>query len=182
MRQWWNVANLLTAVRLLLAPFIARAILDRRHALALTLFLIAGTTDILDGTWARRFGSITQAGAYLDPIADKILLSSIYISLAAIGSVPWWFVGIIFGRDLFLLASSGAAILFTRMRRFPPSAWGKVSTFCQISTGVTFMVRNAVSSPALEWLAAALIWPTVLITVGSGIHYGWRGARWARTH
>src|SRR5712664_1604183 len=100
MRALASIPNLLTIARLLLAPFIFAAIVNGRHALA--LFACASLTDGLDGLLARRFGQITPVGAYLDPIADKVLLSGVYLSLALAGSVPWWLVMVIFGRDLFL--------------------------------------------------------------------------------
>src|SRR5215831_401708 len=121
-----NPANLVTLSRLVFAPFIAHAVLRGRPLEAFVLLIIAGLTDVIDGGLARHFGWSTAAGAYLDPIADKVLLSTVYICLALHGAVPWWFVAVIFGRDLLILASSGAALAFTRMRKFAPSIWGKL--------------------------------------------------------
>src|SRR6266567_2100905 len=109
-----NPANLFTFSRLVFAPFIAHAILHGRPLAAFVLLIIAGFTDVIDGGLARHFGWSTAAGAYLDPIADKVLLSTVYISLAFHGGVPWWFVAVVFGRDLLILVSSGAAMAFTR--------------------------------------------------------------------
>src|SRR5689334_2751866 len=97
------VPNFFTFLRLLLVPFVIRAILTGHPTLALSLFALAAVTDVIDGALARHFDLISQAGAYLDPIADKMLLSGVYLALAAAGSVPWWLVGVIFGRDLYLL-------------------------------------------------------------------------------
>src|SRR5438067_4586400 len=108
-----NPANLVTLSRLVFAPFIGNAILHGRPREAFVLLVIAGFTDVIDGGLARRFGWSTAAGAYLDPIADKVLLSTVYICLAFHGRVPWWFVAVIFGRDLLILASSGVALAFT---------------------------------------------------------------------
>src|SRR5262245_38836919 len=116
MPVWLNIANLLTLSRLALTPFIIRSILDGDHARALLLFAIAAVTDILDGAAARRFSFTTQAGAYLDPIADKALLSGVYLALAASHSVPIWFVAIVFGRDLYLLLAVGVLMAFTGRR------------------------------------------------------------------
>src|SRR5437899_2382940 len=128
-----DAPNLLTVARLLLAPFILWTIASGRHRVALALFVVAALTDGLDGLLARRFRQITAIGAYLDPIADKVLLSGAYLSLAAAGSVPWWLVAVIFGRDVLLLISSGVALVFTKFRQFEPSVWGKASTFVQIA-------------------------------------------------
>jgi len=141
---------------------------------------VAAATDAIDGYAARRLGAVTAAGAVLDPIADKLLLTGVYLALAMAGSVPWWLVGVIFGRDLLILAASAVALLTTRLRAFPPSVWGKASTFFQILTAVAFLGRDASGSPFLAALSAVLIWPTLTLTIWSGIHYGWRGARLLR--
>ena len=182
MRKWLTLPNLFTLARVALVPFILLAILSRRPIAALALFAAAAATDGIDGYLARRLHTATPAGAYLDPIADKLLLSGVYLALAAIGSVPWWLVGVIFSRDLLLLSSSGVALLLTRLRAFPPSVWGKASTFFQILTAVAFLAGNATGSPAMKTLGAFLLWPTAALTVWSGIHYGWRGLRLVRMH
>ena len=92
-------------------------------------------------------------GAYLDPIADKVLLSGVYISLAVARSIPSWLVVVILGRDLFLLATSGIALLFTAYREFRPSVWGKASTFVQIACATTWMAQNALNLRSLNVLA-----------------------------
>ncbi|MGH9720266.1 MAG: CDP-alcohol phosphatidyltransferase family protein [Bryobacteraceae bacterium] len=170
--EWLSAANLVSAARLLLTPFIVQAILQSRHRLALALLLAAGISDALDGALARRFGSITRAGAYLDPIADKLLLSAVYIALWLTGITPRWVVAVIFARDLLILACAAVALRFTSLRNFPPSVWGKVSTFCQIVYALVFLVHNAVPEllpervflEPLHWLVAA-------ITIFSGAHY-----------
>ncbi|HUJ20140.1 MAG TPA: CDP-alcohol phosphatidyltransferase family protein [Bryobacteraceae bacterium] len=177
-----SIPNLLTIARLGLAPLIFWAITSGRHPLALILFACAALTDGLDGMLARRFGQTTALGAYLDPIADKILLSGVYLSLALAGSVPWWLVIVIFGRDVFLLASSGVALLFTEFRQFRPSIWGKTSTFIQIVCATAWMAQNATNSPLLHAAAQAIVWPAAAATVWSGLHYGWRGLRFVRAH
>src|ERR1017187_2803472 len=125
MRTWLTLPNLFTLARLLLAPVIVCAILNRRAFAALAIFAVAAATDVIDGYLARQFGAATAAGAFLDPIADKLLLTGVYIALALAGSVPWWLVGVIFARDLFILASAAVALLATKLRAFPPSVWGK---------------------------------------------------------
>ena len=182
MRRLASIPNLLTLARLLLAPFIFLAIVNGRHSSALVLFACAAFTDGIDGMLARRSGQITPVGAYLDPIADKVLLSGVYVSLAIVASVPWWLVGVIFGRDVFLLVSSGIALLFTEVRQFQPSVWGKASTFVQVVCAITWMTQDAVNSTALHALAQALVWPTAAATIWSGLHYSWRGIRFVRAH
>lgn len=176
-----TIPNLLTLLRLLLAPAVVVAILEGRHTLALACFGLAAVTDGLDGALARRFGWITTLGAYLDPLADKALLSGVYLSLAVAGILPWWFAGLVLGRDLLILLAASAAFSFTKLRKFPPSVWGKLSTFLQIVTAVTWMVQNVLAWSWSHALAEWMIWPTAAATIWSGIDYGWRGVRLWRT-
>jgi cardiolipin synthase (CMP-forming) len=177
-----HIPNLLTSLRIILVPFILLALLSGHYFTALALFALAATTDILDGAAARRFGSITPAGAYLDPIADKCLLSGTFLALAAAHFLPWWLVALIFGRDVFILAGAVIVMRLTPQRRFPPSAWGKASTFIQIWT-VGFALGRAVFGGALiDTVASGLIWPCALLTVFSGLHYASQGFRVLRRH
>ena len=93
MPKWFNLANLFTLARLILAPFVITAILRRHHGQALALFAAAAVTDALDGALARRYGWTTKAGAYIDPVADKALLSGAYLALAVIGSIVFLAMG-----------------------------------------------------------------------------------------
>jgi len=136
MPRWINLPNLLTLLRLALVPFIVAAVLDGRHAAALALFFSATMTDVLDGVAARRLGLATQAGAYLDPIADKCLLSGVYLALAVARIAPIWLVVVIFGRDFYILLGALLTMWLTPARKFPPSVWGKASTFAQSLTAV----------------------------------------------
>jgi cardiolipin synthase len=172
--SWVNLPNLITLLRLAAVPFAVNAILAMRHDVALAIVLAAGLTDTIDGALARRLGTATEAGAYLDPIVDKIFLSAVYITLAQIGAVTWWLVIGIFARDFLILAICGAALLFTKVRRFPPSVWGKASTFLQILCALFIMIGDV----RPDWTAAhALIWPTAILTAVSGLHYLLRAAR-----
>jgi cardiolipin synthase len=167
----FNLPNLVTLSRLVLAPFIAADILRGNYGRAIILLFIAGFTDVIDGFLARHFASATPAGAYFDPIADKILLSVIYISLGLSGAMRWWMVAIVFGRDLLILAMAAYGLLFTSFRKFPPSVWGKISTFFQIAAALVVMGDRA-GIPAPVTLALSLM---VAATVFSGLHYAWRG-------
>jgi len=166
-----TAANLFTLLRLLLAPWIAADILRSHWTRALIVFFAAGLTDVIDGFLARRFGHPTRVGAYFDPIADKILLVAIYVSLGVAQAIPRWMVALVFGRDLLILAMAAYGLLFTSVRKFPPSVWGKISTFFQISAALMVMLdRAGIWAPvqlALALMVAATIW--------SGIHYAWTG-------
>jgi len=166
----FNLPNLFTLARLVLAPFIAADILNGRYGRAIILLFAAGFTDVIDGFLARRLQAATPAGAYFDPIADKILLSVIYISLGLAGAMPWWMVAVVFGRDVLILAMAAYGLAFTKLRKFPPSVWGKISTFFQIAAALVVIgARSGIPAPVT--LALCLM---VLGTIVSGIHYVWR--------
>jgi cardiolipin synthase len=116
-------------------------------------------------------GESTPAGAYFDPVADKILLSAIYIALGMAGAIPWWMVALVFARDIVILAMAAYGLLFTSLRRFPPSVWGKISTFLQIAAALVVMgERDGISTPV-----SLALWLMVAGTVWSGLHYIWVG-------
>lgn len=164
-----NLPNLLTLLRVVLTPFVVQAILDRRFGRALVILLIAGITDVLDGLAARGLHLQSRFGAYLDPIADKALLTTGYLALGLAHAVPWWLVGLIFGRDLLILLLAAVALLFTSYREFPPSIWGKLSTFCQI--GAAVMVLTAGAFPTLGMPTDPFLWIAALATAWSGADY-----------
>ncbi len=181
MRDWFSLPNLFTFIRVLLAPVIVLSILRRRAFDALAIFSIAAATDSIDGYLARHFGAATPTGAFLDPIADKLLMASVYLALASMRSVPWWLVVLIFSRDILILLASGIALRVTRLRAFPPSVWGKASTFFQIMAAVFAMGRDAFGGGFLSAVAGGLVWAAAAMTVWSGIHYGWRGVHLLKT-
>jgi cardiolipin synthase (CMP-forming) len=155
----------------MLAPWIASDILHDRFGRAIILLFAAGFTDVIDGFLARRLGVSTRVGAYLDPIADKTLLVAIYLALGAARAIPWWMVALVFGRDLLILAMAGYGLVFTKVRAFPPSVWGKVSTLLQIAAALVVMGdRVGIPTPV-----ALALWLMVAGTIWSGVHYAWRG-------
>jgi cardiolipin synthase len=121
---------------------------------------------------------VSRAGACFDPIADKILLSLIYVALGLAHVIPWWMVGTVFGRDLLILSMAAYGLLFTSVRKFPPSVWGKVSTFLQISATLV-VIGDCGGIPAPVELA---VWLMVMATIWSGVHYIWRGIVLLRTN
>jgi len=169
-----NAANLLTIARIVATPFVVLAIVNGVQFRALSLLAAAAFTDFLDGEVARRFSLATPVGAYLDPIADKILLSGVFLALGAAHLAPWWLILLIFGRDLYILLGVGIIMAATTVRKFPPSVWGKVSTFVQIMTAFVCLVQTPVFPP--------LLWPCAIFTVWSGIHYTVRSIIVLRAH
>ena len=172
-----NVANLFTVARIVLTPFVVLAILNGQYSRAFWLGIAAGITDVLDGLFARTTKHVTRAGAYLDPIADKLLLSASYVALGAAGAVPLWMVGVVFARDIFILAMAGYGYLFTTYRDFPPSVWGKLSTLAQILAALAAVNEKSGSHISMQ----PFLWIMVVLTIWSGIDYGRRGWTMLRT-
>jgi cardiolipin synthase len=169
--------NLLTLARIALTPFIALAILHNNYGQALWLCFFAGLSDFIDGRLARRLNSITRLGAYLDPAADKLLVATVYVCLGLAGQLSWWTVGVVLGRDVLIIGMVSWGFLFTAIREFPPSIWGKLSTALQILAALMVMgAANGLPVPR-----DPVVWAMMAATAWSGIHYAWHGLALMRT-
>ena len=135
------------------------------------VFGFCSLSDIADGYLARRFGWTSRLGEVLDPLADKILLLSLYLAFWRVGLVPGWVTGVVAGRDLALMAAAIGAWAFTDLRRFPADGWGKASTFCQL------MAAAAVLAEAPDWVRWAGFAAVGVVTPAAGLRYFWRGWR-----
>lgn len=171
------VPNLLTLGRICLAPLLVVAVLDDRYRLAFALFIVAGLTDAFDGMLARLLSQRTQLGAYLDPVADKLLLSTLFLVLTHKGLIPEQVTALVFGRDLGILLV--AALLYAALGRkeFPPSLLGKANTVTQVAAVAAALYLRLDGAP---WVVACLhttLLGTVVLTVLSGLHYAWMVAR-----
>src|SRR5579863_172927 len=160
-----NLPNLLSLARLGLAPYVFVLLARREYRTALVLFAIAGLTDFLDGLAARKFGSASRLGAVLDPIADKVLLSGAFLTLALTGAIERWVAVVVLGRDVLILAAAGVLYLMKSRRSFPPSLWGKISTVVQIAFVLVIVGQ------AGEAIFIALKWATVALALISGADY-----------
>ena len=180
--MWLTVPNLFTMLRVLMTPYILMELAHGHYMVAGWTFGAAAFTDTLDGAVARRFGQESRVGQYLDPIADKLLLSSIYIGLMLGGAIPGWVVAVVFGRDFWILALSAAALRFTKFRELRPSVWGKASTFAQIMTAVGVMAARAYQNPVFGQISDVLIWAVVGLAGVSAADYTARGVGfWIRS-
>ncbi len=167
------IPNLLSAARLALAPYVFSVLWRREYGLALALCLVAGITDAFDGLLARRLKASSRIGAYLDPIADKVLLSGAFLTLALDGAIETWVAVIVFGRDLLILAMAGGAFALTTIRTFPPTFWGKASTTAQIAYILALLLHLVGFFPlALVELGK---WIVIVLALWSGLHYVWVG-------
>lgn len=171
-----HIPNVISLARLCLVPIILAAILKGDYDGALIWLVIAGVSDGLDGFLARRLRASSRTGAYLDPIADKCLLSGVYLALGYNRVIPWWLTAVVLGRDALMLIFIGAAFLFTTVRDFPPTFWGKLSTAIQIVTGIAVLLEGASHfEPWQRALKNMLIGATMVATIWSAIDYLWIG-------
>jgi cardiolipin synthase len=169
--------NLLTLLRICLAPFLVAAILDDHYALSFGLFVVAGLTDALDGSIARLLKQRTVLGQYLDPVADKLLLSTLFLVLMHKGLIPARVTVLVFGRDVGILVV--AAILYAAVgrREFSPSIFGKANTLAQVATVAAVLLRQLTPVWWVDWACKRLFWATMVLTVVSGLHYAWSASR-----
>lgn len=169
--------NLLTVVRICLAPFLVSAILENRYGLSFALFVAAGLTDALDGTLARLLQQRTVLGQYLDPVADKLLLSTLFVVLTHKDLIPTTVTVLVFGRDVGILVV--AAILYAAVgrREFKPSLFGKASTVAQLTSVAVVLLLQIYSAKWIVALRIAALDATMGLTVASGLHYAWMVTR-----
>ncbi len=180
--MWFTLPNLFTLLRVAMTPYILIELARGQYLIAGWTFGVAAFTDTLDGTIARRFGSESRVGQYLDPIADKMLLSSIYIGLTLGHAIAGWVVAVVFARDLWILMLSAVALKFTGFRELKPSVWGKASTFAQIMTVVGITAAHAYQNAAFGRIAGWLVWAVVALAAISASDYTARGVRfWLRS-
>jgi len=176
-QRMFTIPNLFTLLRVALIPVIFLQLSRGDYLAGGWTFGAAAFTDILDGFLARHFRSESKFGQYLDPIADKLLLTAMYVGLARGGAIPTWIVAVVIGRDLWILLMSAVAFLFTSFRELKPSIWGKLSTFAQIMTAVAVTATHAYGRPVFELAAEALTWAVVGLALVSGGDYTLRGIR-----
>jgi cardiolipin synthase len=169
--------NLLTLLRICLAPFLVAAILDDHYALSFVLFVAAGLTDALDGTAARLLKQRTVLGQYLDPVADKILLSTLFLVLTHKGLIPARVTVLVFGRDVGILVV--AAILYAAVgrREFIPSIFGKANTMAQVVAVASVLLHQLITANWVVYFRMFALYATMALTVASGLHYAWLAAR-----
>jgi cardiolipin synthase (CMP-forming) len=169
-------ANQLTLLRMLLIPAFVILIVYGHLGWALTVFLTAGITDGLDGLIARVSGQKTRLGAWLDPMADKLLLVTTFVvltlpNMGLANRLPTWLTVCIISRDVVILLTVAIVNLAIGRRTFHPSMFGKIATFTYIVTAVGAMLFNYLGyhSPIVD----VLVWASLAITIISSLHYIW---------
>ena len=172
-RQFRSAPNLLTLMRLFIVPYLVIEILDERYRVAFALFLVAGFSDGLDGTLARVLQQKTRLGQYLDPIADKLLLSTLFLVLTHMSLVPRYVTVLVFSRDLGIMIISSLLYVTNTLRDFKPSLLGKLNTFVQIVGVTTVLVMQVWDIPgAVPW-RRFLMHAIAVLAPASAAHYAW---------
>lgn len=165
-----DIPNLICIVRMLLVWPIVMALLDGRHVLALGLILVAGVSDGLDGFLAKRYNWQSRLGGLLDPLADKLLLVSVFVALSTTGLVPWWLTVVVIARDLIIVSGGVVYQWLVEPVQPKPSLASKINTGIQLLYVLAVISNRTVSMPPPEFLTIAGAAVFVTSTV-SGLDY-----------
>jgi cardiolipin synthase len=177
LNRYRTAPNVLTLSRICLAPFLVAAILAGHYALGFGLFATAGLTDALDGLLARVLKQRSVLGEYLDPVADKLLLSTLFLVLLHKGLMPTTVTVLVFGRDVGILVVAAILYAAAGRREFNPSLLGKANTLAQVAAVAAVLLHQLT---ATQWVMAfrmVALDATIGLTVASGLHYAWLAAR-----
>lgn len=160
-----TLANKITIGRILLIPVIVITLLHHLRDWVAVLLILSMVTDFLDGMTARLRGERTKLGAFLDPMADKLLMTAVYMTLTGMGILETWIFVVIFSRDLLIVLGWVVIYILTGSSAINPRKLGKVTTFVQMVTALTFIWRIPLD------FQQVLIWLTIGLTIGSAIDY-----------
>jgi cardiolipin synthase (CMP-forming) len=172
-----NIPNFLSLLRIILVPAIVIFLIQGEYVKALIVFVIAGLTDALDGTLARLLNKQTELGAFLDPLADKILLSTCFISLSIFGLIPSWLAVIVISRDFIILIGIMTLSLMSVTYEIKPIFVSKITTTLQISTVFIALLLKTFTFDIISYydLVKIISWLTAFFTILSGLIYIFKG-------
>lgn len=165
-----NLPNLITLMRLALVPVVITLIVQPKWGLAFVLFVIAGVSDAIDGWLAKRLDLRSELGAWLDPLADKALLVSIYIALAVTGVIPAFIAILVVSRDVMIIAGVLVAVLLDRPLPIKPLWVSKINTTVQIAFASAVLAAKAFDLPLGLWFEGS-VWIVAALTVLSAGAY-----------
>ncbi len=171
LRQILTAPNQLTLLRMIFLPFIVINLVKHDFKWALALFILAGLSDGLDGLLARTLHQQTLLGQYLDPIADKLLMSTMFLVLSIERMIPWKYTVVVFSRDISILLISGVLFMIAGLRDFRPSIFGKANTFAQVAA-IFFVLLLPIEPVRWIWIAQiTFLRATFIFTIVSAVHY-----------
>lgn len=185
-----TIANILTMFRMAMIPLLITLILSNHPVWAFVVFVLAGVTDALDGLLARWLKQSSRLGAFLDPTADKLLMTACFIILSipdnpkslpdysAANHIPIYLTIVTISRDVFIVMIALLIHLTSGLGSFPPTVLGKLTTATQLITVGTVLLLNALNEP-MPVLIQGLVWLTLSMTLSSGLHYIYHAARLA---
>ncbi|MBN2282929.1 MAG: CDP-alcohol phosphatidyltransferase family protein [Deltaproteobacteria bacterium] len=166
-----NIPNILTVIRIILVPVFVIFLIRGSFLSALVVFVVAGITDALDGFLARVLNQQTVLGAYLDPIADKALVATSFVSLSIMGFIPGWLAVIVISRDSIILLGILLFFILSVSFEMKPAFVSKLTTVFQILTVVFVLLFQCFPRYAWDNVLGTLIWSTAVVTVISGLYY-----------
>ncbi|MBU2055803.1 MAG: CDP-alcohol phosphatidyltransferase family protein [Proteobacteria bacterium] len=172
-----NIPNILTLLRILMVPVIVILLIQESFLKALIVFMAAGLTDILDGFLARVLHQQTVLGSYLDPIADKALLVSSFVTLSVLHVIPGWLAVLVISRDLFILLGISVLSIMSISVEIRPAFVSKVTTALQLITVLLSLSALCLPGGIREIWLLPLYWVTAFFTIVSGLNYMARGMK-----
>ncbi|HXH28279.1 MAG TPA: CDP-alcohol phosphatidyltransferase family protein [Candidatus Polarisedimenticolia bacterium] len=185
-----TLANQLTIVRMIMIPLLITLVLSNHSGWALVVFILAGVTDGLDGLIARRYKQASELGTFLDPMADKLLMTAGFIVLSLpdhprsvpdfqiINHIPLYLTIVTISRDVFIVMIALVIHLASGLSRFPPTMLGKLTTVTQVLL-IGFVLLFNYWGQEAEVLIRGLVWLTLAMTLASGLHYIYHATRMA---
>lgn len=182
LKQLFTAPNQLTLLRMVFLPFIIIHLVNGHYFWALTLFVLAGLSDGLDGLLARKLKQQTKIGQYLDPMADKLLLSTMFLVLSVLHKIPWKFTVLVFSRDICIVAVSGVLYITAGLRDFRPSIFGKANTFAQVAAVFFVLLFQLQHAPWVAIARLTFLRATFAFTIVSGLHYVFLVGQRLRSH
>ena len=175
-----NLPNYITLFRVVLIPFFINLMIYGYYQEALGVFVLAGVTDALDGMIARLTKSQTELGAFLDPIADKLLIISAFVTLVLLDKLPVWLSIIVVSRDVIIVLGSILLYVTGHNLKVRPSIVGKTTTVLQLMVVTLILVLINYHPQGIEHgFMSVLLWTTAVVTIASGVQYVLRGMKMA---
>jgi cardiolipin synthase len=160
-----TLANKITILRMLLIPIIVIGLIEGHTTWVYALLAVSMATDLLDGLVARRRGERTRLGAFLDPMADKLLLTAVYLSLTFLHRIDMWVFVVIFSRDLMIVLGWSVIFILTNSSTVQPRPLGKSTTAAQMATALAVLI------PLPDAAVSAMLWIMIALTIASAIDY-----------
>jgi cardiolipin synthase (CMP-forming) len=167
-----TIPNIITIGRLIIVPFVIVMIMQERWGMAFVLFAVAGISDGIDGFIARHFDMRSELGAYIDPLADKSLLVSIYVSLAIVGAIPSWLAIVVVSRDLMIVSAIVLSWIMARPVVIKPLLVSKLNTAAQIGFAALALAANAYGFNLAGFGDIAMVAVAALTVASAGAYLG----------